>query len=79
MSEVDEKIMSREWKTPCYITFYTEQGFALRESMVSQLNHMDGRLHRQCERKGRELGAHHYAIFKHWVGFDIHYPEQEEE
>jgi hypothetical protein len=77
MSKVDEEIMGREWKTPCYIAFYTKEGYALREQMTSKLNHMDGRLHRQCERKARELGAASYAIFKHWVSFEV--PEVQED
>lgn len=74
----DEKLFAREWKTPCYVTFYTATGYAIRETMVSTtMNHMDGRLHAQINRKAKELGAHHWAIFKHWVGFDVHYTEEE--
>lgn len=77
-SAVDEQVFGREFKTPCYVTFYTAAGFALRESMVSTtMNHMDRRLHAQINRKAKQLGAHHWAIFKAWVQFDVPYTRDE--
>lgn len=76
--DADENMFGREMKTPCYVTFYTAQGWALRETMVSfTMNHMDKRLHNQINKKAKELGAHHWAIFKHWVGFDVPYTREE--
>lgn len=76
--DADENMFGREMKTPCYVTFYTAQGYAIRETMVSfTMNHMDGRLHAQINRKAKELGAHHWAIFKHWISQDVPYTEDE--
>lgn len=78
MSEITEEDLKREAKTPCYVTFYTPAGYALRETMVSTtMHHMDGRLHAQINRMAKRLGAHHWAIFKFWVGFDVPYTEEE--
>jgi len=63
MSDADETINGREWATRCFITFYTATGHALRETMVSDLNHMDGRLHRQADRMAKRLGATRWAVF----------------
>lgn len=74
----NDDVLAREMKTPCYITFYTAAGYAIRETMVSdKFNHMDGRLHAQINRMAKKLGAHHWAIFKHWVGFDVPYTQDE--
>lgn len=69
----DERAFGREAHTPCYVTFYNAAGYALRETMQTngKLHHMDGRLHAQINRKAKQLGAHHWAIFKHWVNFDV--------
>ena len=76
-SDANENMFGREMKTPCYISFYTAKGAALRETMYSERNHMDAWLHRAANKKAKELGAHHWAIFKHWVGFDVHYTQDE--
>lgn len=75
--DTTEEMMSKYWSEPCYITFYTATGFALRETMYSERNHMDKILHRQANKKAKELGAHHWAVFKHWTGFDVHYTREE--
>lgn len=76
--DANENMLCREMKTPCYITFYTAKGFAIRETMVSHtMNHLDRRLHHQINRRAKELGAHHWAIFKHWYGENVPYTQDE--
>jgi hypothetical protein len=82
IDEATEKIFSREFKTPCYISFYVGydgQGGALRETMYSERNHMDKILHRQADKKAKELGAKSWAVFKHWgVTSNVWYPNEDE-
>jgi hypothetical protein len=75
--DTTEEMMSKYFNEPCYITFYNAKGWALRETMFSERNHMDNILHRQATKKAKELGADHWAIFKHWTTFNVYYTEQE--
>lgn len=75
--DTTEEMMSKYFHEPCYITFYTKEGYALRETMYSERDHMDKVLHRKANKKAKELGADHWAVFKHWTSFDVQYTRQE--
>jgi hypothetical protein len=81
-SNIDEEIMGREWKTPCYISFYAKedaQGGALRYTMYSERNHMDQILHNKANKKAKDLGARSWQIFKAWsMPNNIYYPEDDD-
>lgn len=75
--DTTEEITSKYFRKPCYITFYTKEGSELRETMFSHRDHMDTILHRQANKKAKEIGADHWAVFKHWVSFPTQYTRRE--
>jgi hypothetical protein len=76
-NQLEENLMSRYFYAPCYIVFYSKNNWAFRETMFSTRNHMDTILHRQANKKAKEIGADYWVVFKHWTTFEVQYTRQE--